>query len=143
MTIVLTWHAFLNAGVEVVTMPVKCYLWTNQNATLRPRLLKQQSGWWVSQFAISELQVMCVCDSWNIFNYVRLFYREFEHHLMVLISLLFSYLFLSLTFNRTICWISLFFLKLCFSYELLFFCNYLALPKTFLIWSFSHEYVSL
>ena len=40
--------------------------------------------------------------------------------------------FLSLTFNRIFCWICLFFLKWCFSYELLFFWNYLA-PKHFLI----------
>ena len=41
-------------------------------------------------------------------------------------------IFFSLTFNRAFGWICLFFLKWCFSYELLFFWNYLA-PKHFLI----------
>ena len=106
MTIVLTWHGFLNADdllnlellnlpfkqlthsidVEVVTMPVKCYLWTNQNATLRSRLHKRQYDWRLSQLVITELQVSCVCDSWNFFTYVCLFFREFEQHLMALFS---------------------------------------------------------
>ena len=44
----------------------------------------------------------------------------------------FSYFFLSLTFNRAFGWICLFFLKCCFSDEILIFCNYLA-PKHLLI----------
>ena len=107
MTIVLTWHGFLNADDllnfcifhSAVDSQHQCGSSDNARQMLSmdkskrdtsPQLHKRQyigdcHNLWELNFRF------LVCDSWNFLNYVCLFFQEFEHHLMALFSL--SYFF--------------------------------------------------